>query len=75
MQVGVTEFKRRLREHKFADEPIHITKRGKYMGVYVSENAKATVLAAERLFRETLDQRGFTPEIMRQIRAEARSLA
>ena len=47
MLVAITEFKRRLKELKFADEPVYITKRGKIMGVYVSENAKAVAWRAK----------------------------
>jgi hypothetical protein len=68
MQIAVTEFRRKLKLLKFADEPVHITKRGKYMGVYVSEIAKAVALAEEKRHRDKLNDRGFTPEIMANIK-------
>ncbi len=72
MQIAVTEFKRRLKTLKFADEPIHITKRGTYMGVYVSEIAKAVALAEEKQHRDSLIARGFTPEVMSNIKRQAK---
>jgi hypothetical protein len=71
MQISVTEFKRGLKTLKFADEPIHITKRGRYIGVYVSDIAKAKVLAEEKQYRDSLMARGFTPAVIADIKRKA----
>jgi hypothetical protein len=71
MQISVTEFKRGLKVFKFADEPIHITKRGRFMGVYVSEIAKAKFLAEEEQHGDSLMARGFTPQVMADIKRQA----
>jgi hypothetical protein len=75
MQITVTEFKRRLKTLKFAEEPIHITKRGKYMGVYVSEVAKSMVLAEVACHRDSLIARGFTPHVMLDINRQVKLAA
>ena len=63
MRVSMTEFRRQLSGLKEAAEPVAITKRGRYVGFYLSERAKS--LGYDQFDTGVRLSRGLEPRIVR----------